>query len=69
MFKNYLRHLLNTLAFANVGNQSEFRRLLERSEHFGQHLPTAPATVTPLSQSRPKAGFMSIDSSRNFAKR
>lgn len=69
MFKNNLRRLLNALAFANVGNQSEFRRLLERLEHPGPNSPNPLPTVGPLSLARREAGSIAINSSHNFAKR
>lgn len=69
MFKNNLRLLLNAFAFANVGNQSEFQRLLERLDRPGSHLPNPLSTVTRLSLARGKASFIAIDSGHNFAKR
>ena len=49
MVNNSLRRLLNALAFANVGNQSEFLLLLEQLENPASGLPFVHSVVLPRS--------------------
>ena len=68
MINNSLRRVLNALAFANIGNLSEFQLLLEELETPGPGFPHVHSIVTPLPLDPHQASPMSTNSYRHLAK-
>jgi hypothetical protein len=68
MINNRLRRVLDALAFANVGNLSEFQILLEQLESPGPGFPRVHSIVTPLPMDPRKASPISTNSYRHLAK-
>jgi hypothetical protein len=69
MINTSLHRVLNALAFANVGNLSEFQLLLEQLDNPGPSLPFVHSIVTPRSSLDPhKASPIATNSYRHLAK-
>lgn len=68
MSNSSLRRLIDALAFANIGNQSEFQRLLEQLEHPGSGLPNVHPSATPQSRGHHKIGLIVPDPLHHLAK-
>jgi hypothetical protein len=68
MVNNSLRRVLNALAFANVGNLSEFQLLLEKLDDPEPGLPFVHSIVTPRSLDPHKASPIATNSYHHLAK-
>lgn len=68
MSNSILRRLIDAMAFANTGNQSEFQRLLEQWGRPEAGTPSVHPGATPQSRGHRKICLVAPDSFQHLAK-